>query len=368
MKLHRFLLLCAIVTSTFAVSWGQTSEPQPLAAAPGNPVLATTQKSTVSTKADNSLKFEIVESSSEMAEAIAFPECDGDGNLYFTTAPDGVHAIHKVNQRGQRVAVFLPNSPGVRVDFPQNFAIAPSGDIYQLIHAHETTRYVFVYKPDGGLKSTIKLEQGSAFDPSIVAVFATGDLLVSGLEHDKDHNNPTMWPFTRIFSSDGTLRKSLALEDDEQIHDMAASGDPRVRPADRPSYNHAVSWGAAETGGDGNVYLMRRLSPAILYAISPSGAVRRFTVDPGRPDFMPAGMHVGGDRIAVLFWHPQTDEEILKVVDLKGHTIATYDEPVVNGQRRLGLAFTCYARNPDRFTFLETADDHKIELITATPQ
>jgi hypothetical protein len=176
-----------------------------------------------------------------------------------------------------------------------------------------------------------------------------------------------MWPFTRIFSSDGTVRKNLTLDDDTQIHDMAASGDPRVRPADRPSYNHAVSWGAAETGADGDVYLMRRLSPAILYAISPGGTSRRFTVDAGRPDFMPAGMHVSGDRIAVLFWHPQTDEEILKIVDLKGHSIATYDEPVVNGERRLGLAFMCYARNPDRFTFIETADDHKIELITATP-
>jgi len=114
---------------------------------------------------------------------------------------------------------------------------------------------------------------------------------------------------------------------------------------------------------------MRRLSPAIIYAISPGGSVHRFEVDPGQRDFLPDSMHVVGNRIAVLFWEPQTNEEILKVVDLQGHDIAVYDEPAEkDGGHTLGLAFVCYAQNPERFIFLETMDDEKLGLMTATPK
>jgi len=177
-----------------------------------------------------------------------------------------------------------------------------------------------------------------------------------------------MWPFNGIFSSDGTLRKELVLEDDEMIHDLAESGDARVTSAQNPSSNHAVSWGAAETGSDGNVYLMRRLSPAIFYAISPGGTiVERFTVDPGQPDFMPFTMHIAGNRIAVLFHQPQTGDEVIKVVDLKGREIETYYQPANNGEQPLGLALVCYTNNPERFTFFET-DDNRLELTIAKPQ
>jgi hypothetical protein len=305
-----------------------------------------------------------------VASEFSNPECDGDGNIYINTWPDGVHAIHKLNARGERVAVFLPNSPGVRVDMAMSFSIAPDGDVYQLIHGHDG-RYVFVYRPNGSLKSTIKLRTGFVFKPSRVTAFATGDLLVSGLEYDKDRKNPVMWPFTGIFSSDGTLRKELALADDDEIHDLAVSGDERVTPAGQPSVNVAVQAGTAKEAEDGNIYLMRRLSPAIIYAISPGGDVRRFTIDPGRPDFMPGigagAMHIAGDRIAVLFFHPQTGQSLLKVVDLKGREVATYEGPDPTVKPALGLGFVCYDHNPERFTFLETADDHKLQLITAMP-
>ena len=336
--------------------------------APTTGPIATKDREAAANKVDGHLRVQAVQSPTELAVALAFLKCDAKNNLYFMTAPDGVRGIHKLNASGERIGLFLPDSPGVKIDFPQSFSITPDGYVYQLIHAHEATRYVFVYRPDGTLKSTISLQAGSAFDPHVLAVFPSGDFLVSGLEYAKGRDDPIMWPFSRIFSADGTVRRELKLRDDEQIHDLAAAGDPRVTPADRPSSNRAVSGGTAESGPDGNVYLMRRLSPAIIYAISPGGEVRRFTVDPGQPDLMPVGMHVGGDRIAVLFWHPQTGEETLKVIDLRGHQVASYEEPTVNGAGQLGLAFACYARNPDRFTFLETGNEHRLRLLTATPQ
>ena len=47
------------------------------------------------------------------------------------------------------------------------------------------------------------MQPGFPFSPSKIAVFQNGDLLVTGLEYDKDRNNKTMWPFPGIFSSDG---------------------------------------------------------------------------------------------------------------------------------------------------------------------
>ena len=213
------------------------------------------------------------------------------------------------------------------------------------------------------------MQPGFPFSPSKIAVFQNGDLLVTGLEYDKYRNNKTMWPFTGIFSSDGTLRRELTLKDDQEIHDMAASGDPKVTSPEAPSINYAVGRGEAETGPDGNVYLMRRLAHAIFYAISTGGSVRRFEVDPGRDDFMPESMHISGNRIAVMFWQPQTYEQIIKVVDLNGRTVATHYEPAAkDGEQPLGLGFACYTQNPERFTFLETTDDNRVALITATPE
>ena len=83
---------------------------------------------------------------------------------------------------------------------------------------------------------------------------------------------------------------------------------------------------------------------------------------------MPSVMHMAGNRIATLFRNALTLEEIIKVVDLDGHDVATYEEPVINGQHALGPAFACYANNPERFTFLTTTEDNKLGLIFATPQ
>jgi len=60
-----------------------------------------------------------------------------------------------------------------------------------------------------------------------------------------------------------------------------------------------------EAGSDGNLYLMRRLSPVILYAISPAGEIiRRFTVDPGEADYMPTGLQIAGGVSQCSFMNP----------------------------------------------------------------
>jgi len=43
--------------------------------------------------------------------------------------------------------------------------------------------------------------------------------------------------------------------------------------------------------------------------------VRRFVVDPGDEGFAPVAMHIASNRIAVLWFHEQTKEKRMKIVD-----------------------------------------------------
>jgi hypothetical protein len=251
------------------------------------------------------------------------------------------------------------------------FALASDGDLYQVVFPHEFDRYLFVYKSDGTFKSAIKLNPGFVWSPHALAVFPSGNLLITGSEYDRDRK-AAMWPFTGIFAPDGSLLKEIKLEDDETLHDMAASGDARVTLPQDTHANLAISHTQVETASDGNGYLMRWTNPTIIYGISPGGeVVRRVKVDPGEAGYRPAAMHVYQNRIAVLFVNAQTRAKVMKIVDLEGHALATYDEPVANGKTpgaMLGSSFACYTENPTRFVFFGADDDDRLQLWIAQPR
>jgi hypothetical protein len=317
-------------------------------------------------------RIEAITAPAEMATAFQAPlKCDSDGNFYFQSNPT-TPAIHKLNSKGEEIALFRPTSnPDFKVDAAIYFAIAPGGDLYQLVFPHEIKRYVFAYKSDGTFRSAIKLDPGFPWSPRALAIFASGHLLVAGSEYDKDRT-AAMWPFTGIFAADGSLLKEVKLEDDDTLHDMAVAGDARVSAPQAPNDNRAVSFSQLETAADGNAYLMRWTNPAVFYAISAGGEVlRRFAVDPGGLDYWPAAMHLFQNRIAVLFVDEQTHDKIMKIVDLEGHDIAAYDELRANGKPvhgLLGTAFACYTENPTRFVFLGSSDDNKLQLWIAEPR
>jgi hypothetical protein len=246
-----------------------------------------------------------------------------------------------------------------------HFWVGKEGYVYQLVSSWGDRRFhVFVYRPDGSLKSDIVLEAGFAWVPDLVAAFPSGNLLVTGREYDSDRKNPVKWPFTGVFAPDGSLVKEVKLEDDEMIHDMAAVGDSRVARPESPGGNLAVQLGEMDAASDGNIYLMRYLSPAIVYSISPEGKVlRRFTVDAGEPSYVPSGMHIAGNKIAMEFFQPQEGNPVIKIVDLEGAEFATYR---VGPDARIGAAFACYTSNPDRFVFLGGGDDENPPIAVNT--
>jgi hypothetical protein len=310
---------------------------------------------------------------SEVASSFVEPLwCDGDGNLYLSS-DEAAAAIRKLSAKGERVALYQPiANPDVKVGSTGYFAVTPDGELYSLAFAsNEISRYVLVFKPDGTYKTKIKLSPGFPLFPSTLSIFPNGSLLVTGQVYDHDPHMPKL-PFTGIFTSDGSLLKEVSLEDDEKITALLASRDGSVTSPTNPLSNQAVSWGQAAAASDGNIYVMRWLSPAVFYAVSPGGqVVKRFEVNPGDNLMMPISMHISGNKIAVLFYQRNTFDEVMKIVDLEGHEIASYDE-VHEGDKRVpdtfGLAFACYTTKPDRFTFLTAGDDHRIELKLVEPR
>jgi hypothetical protein len=294
--------------------------------------------------------------------------CDGGGNLYLRNVNSGVPAIHELSPNGKQIALFQPDlaTSEFKVVRGTYFSLDKDGYLAQLVESKEIKRHVFIFKADGSLKNDIKLETSFPWIPSQVAAFPSGNLLVSGSEYDHDRKNPIKWPFTGVFGLDGSLVKEVKLEDDDMIHDMAAVGDSRVTAPESPNSNYAVALGQLGSASDGNVYLMRRLSPAILYAISSDGRViRRFTVDVGRPDYMPEDMYIAGNKIAIQFVESQNGDQLIRIVDLEGNEKATYH---VDQKSSLGYALSCFQTDPERFTFLGVSKDHMLTLNVAVPK
>jgi hypothetical protein len=304
--------------------------------------------------------------------------CDVDGNFYLRVQEHVEPSIRRINAQGIQEVLFRPSSiPDLNVEYASYFSVRENGEIDQLVFPSKSEdSYIVTFKSDGSYKSKVKLQPGFSFIPYQLATFPSGEWLVTGIRHDDDPNVHVKWPFTGIFSSDGTLLKQITLKDDEQIQKMAAAGDPAVVPKGRHDGDRTIRLGAAIAAGDGNVYVMRKLSAFTVYAISPGGdVVRRFRIDPGNLDFEPLSMQVAGNRMAVLFLNKSAfsnnsnaesispKDVILKVVDLEGHELATYDV----GTSDMGIAFVCYAP-PEKFTFLTTTTDNFLGFSVAEPR
>jgi hypothetical protein len=295
--------------------------------------------------------------------------CDSDGNIYLMTSLDPSDGIRMFSNKGEVLAHFTGNSASdIPVQVAAGFWVGGLGEVYQIAFPRDDLRRaVLVFDKDGRYKAGVRLDNPPGVQdwvPYHVAVFSSGDLLLSGLVNDSEKRIST--PFTGIFSSNGQLLRRVSLSDDGDIQKMVEAGDPRVVAADRPYANKAVSAGQVDAASDGNVYLLRNVSPVIIYAISPAGqVVRRFTVD---IDAKFVSMHIAGRRIALLHRLGETQNIEIKVVDLEGHPVATYREAAKEGHSEFGGALACYSENPERFTFLSTSKDGFLQFRVAEPR
>lgn len=275
------------------------------------------------------------------AEPGGSPQCDADGNFYIASV-DG-WSISKFNPKGELVATFkATSSPDIpQLDLAGKFTVSEDGDVRQLVFPHSFDRDVFLYNKDGSFKSFVKLDADGIWNPSLFVALPSGNFLGTGQKWDRLARE--YFPFTAIFSSNGTLLKEVHLEDDDYIHKQATSGDLRFVPSGSAGgLNFAISRGSLKVASDGNMYLLRQLNPAVVYAVSPGGEViRRFTVDPGDPSLTVAGMAITEGRAALVFRKggegKHIERQFVQIVDLEGNKIATYEEPLVEATLHLEL-------------------------------
>jgi hypothetical protein len=308
---------------------------------------------------------------------LADAACDAKGNVFVTAwNPEGEGPADRPLLMFDSAGILKMHFASSRKDLGlsaaapsyqppyQPTALVSDGGVVRLVWSYDGMS-LDVFSADGKLISITPLDP-PAIIPYQLAVFPSGELLVSGLEHVHSRRALAAYKsFTAVYSKEGHLQKRLALPEDTEIDAAAEIGDSRY--AQGPMFgNRAVEGGAARLGDDGNVYLMRRTSPATVYVISAAGELlRTLRIGPEDTGQMPIDMQVAAGRIAVEFSLScsagQCQGTNFTVSDATtGQKLSEYSDSSVPG------VLACYSAKPERFTFLTVSDNHKLEMVEAT--
>ena len=290
--------------------------------------------------------------------------CDQDGDTFFTvwdpaTEEPADRPLLMLDSAGKLKARFKSSRKTLALssyeDHWEPTALLPSGGVARLVWSRDTLRLA-VFSRDGNLQSWVQLDP-PAIIPYQIAVFPSGAFLLSGLRGGYKS-------FTALYDKSGHLEKTLSLPDDSEIDSAARVGDSRYSRSPM-SGNRAISSGRARLGEDGNVYLMRRTSPAIVYVISPSGEIlRRLQIEPAETSQLPLEMQIAGGRLALEFSLSCSGDRCegtnFTVADaMTGRKISDYAVENSYG------VFSCYNANPEHFSFLIVTDGHQLKLTKA---
>jgi hypothetical protein len=296
---------------------------------------------------------------------IAFPTaCDEQGRLYvklIKIGPGMMGPLFRLSSKGVVETEF--DTSGAVVN---RYAVRPDGGVI-MVRVDGAVKIVDSFATDGTRESSMVLERPPiAFFPSQLAVFHSGEILMSGLQYQ-----PGYKAATAIYDPTGHVVKQLVLDGDVEIERAIKAGDAKDTSAQQP-HTQAVSRSVAITGDDGLVYLMRATSPATVYAISAAGdVVRKIAVRAptatGLPEF---GIRVVKNRLAVQF--SRSCNSALGVDSCRGSTYAVID--ATTGQRladyeadkELAGPIACYAPDPDRFFVF--SDWHGIDIVEVEPK
>lgn len=291
-------------------------------------------------------------------DLVGAPKCDGSGNVYAraVSIAGGDHflaPISEVTLDGKLVGTFSltqawPDAVGRGVFVGRN------GDVYHLAIASGGV-YVVQFAKDGSVKSKTKVETQGFFDPWHLVVYPSSRFLVSGTEGERERA-----PYTAVFDPDGKLVRRIYEPEDENARRNAESGHSGfAHNAERG--NIFVERGDISLGSDGNAYLLHGTSPAVVYAISPSGdVIRKMRIGADSSGLLFRSIESHSGQLAVGFGKFGHVE--LHVTDLEGSPIATY---VLNTDKSSIPQLACYGANG--FTIVTTASDGNAQLVITRP-
>jgi len=293
---------------------------------------------------------------------IAFPTaCDERGRLYVKQLHQDLECpLFRLSSKGAVEAKFDTNGEVLNLYAPR-----PDGGVI-MAHVGGKVLYIDNFAPDGTRETSVTLERPTPFFPKQLAVFRSGEILVSGSQYQFGYKAATA-----IYSSTGHLVKQLVLDGDVETERAIEGAGPLATSAQRqvtPAINRSV----AIAGDDGLVYLMRATSPVVVYAISPAGEVVRKLVvkapgDKGTPDF---GIRVAKNKLTIQFSRSCDGSgetglwcsSAYAVVDATtGQRIADYET-----NKETDGVMACYAPDPDRFFIY--SGPHVFDFVEAEPK
>jgi hypothetical protein len=294
--------------------------------------------------------------------------CDDEGNIYFRMLDEEsskiqnpiLHVpIRKITPDGKLLRVFTMPGPDLNT---RDFFVTASGEVYVVAYAESTMGvsgvYVLEYSSDGSYKSKIPLDTES-FHPRQLAVFKSGEFLLSGTHGDSGHT-----PFTAVFDGRGKLIRKIYEPEDEHARLRAEAGDRDFVPVGATWDNTAVVHGDVAAGSDGNVYLLRATSPALIYVISPKGEViRKLRIDSPSSGLVAQHLKSSRGRLAISFLESHSTVGVISVTDYEGNPIATYVPDDISIYPGLP---GCY--DSRSFTFLQSGEENHIRLSKAEPK
>lgn len=324
---------------------------------------------------------------SEMGGAVmSGTKCDADGNLYirkYASDRPLLGPVVKIDPDGKRVALFDPVAfSQLALDRADAFSPASDGGMYQVAQSGvlKPRIYVLHFSSDGSTSSPVQLE--ADFEVYAFAAFASGNFLLSGVKRDVQNKDDRGRNFTAVFSADGRELAQLSFKESSAPRKTGekpgaggiqpAAARNKVQSEVQNEVQHKAEKAAprldladAEAGSDGNLYVMRRSAPTLVYVIAPSGRIMQtLEIAAPLPGTAPNAFHVSGNRLAISFWNEERQSQTIVVADAQtGGKIASYSDPT-----GLGTSFACYSANDGVFTFLKLGEGNALEVIRAEAQ
>jgi len=294
--------------------------------------------------------------------------CDDYGNIY-------VRILDAVGSEKRRSNLYLPVQKilpdgrlGQIFSFSEalpdlksyDFFVTGAGKVYmQARNPEKGTVYVLEFDTNGTLRPPILLDVGETVSSRQIVVFPSGELLVSGTSGEFFRK-----PFTAVFDAKGKLIKQINEPEDEYAKARAEAGDKDFIEEGMSTDNTSVVKGDAALGSDGNAYLLRATSPALIYVISPKGdVIRKLRIESPEPGLVARQLKSSHGKLAVIFLQRNSTAGITEIVDLRGQSLGRYfaDDEHLNP----GLP-SCY--DSQSFTFLSPDMVGGLKLYKAQPK
>ncbi len=220
--------------------------------------------------------------------------CDARGNLYFQGYdPQNLNAapVNKISADGEEVSqISLRQAPGFEEGAVYDFAVSPQGEIYFLAARKENEFEVVRFSSDGKYESAFRL--GTGIFPFNLAVFSTGEILISGAQRPQYQGEREGTPLLALLDRFGQFLLEFAIARDTLPEFNFR--DPKASIV--PGMTQGIP------GDDGNLYLLRRTEPPIVFVLSPGGVtLRRVVLRPPGDSFRTSTFRVHGGRLLVEF-------------------------------------------------------------------